>query len=209
MQRRTLLGVLGGATVLGGGGYLGWELFAPERATAENEDRVGGAGESTSADAGGDGSGSDGGGSGSDGGGSGSDGGMDDGTGTDGDAGSGGATVLKRGSFRGKANHECRGTVELARDDAGYFLQFREYEQTQGPDVYCYLTPDPDPDTRADIDAGERIPIDGGADGGEMTKTGTFAQTLPAGVDVDGAMGVGVWCDDFSTPFGAATLEDV
>ncbi|MFC6954326.1 hypothetical protein [Halorubellus litoreus] len=41
MKRRTLLGAVGGVTLLGGG-YLGWELFAPERATVVDEDRVAG-----------------------------------------------------------------------------------------------------------------------------------------------------------------------
>lgn len=119
----------------------------------------------------------------------------------------GGATVLKSGAFEGKAGHRCSGTVELAEDADGLFLQFRDYEQTQGPDVYCYLTPAPDPDTRQEIDAGTRVLIDGGADGGEITKTGTFAQSLPDGVDPEKINGVGIWCDRFSTPFGAATLS--
>lgn len=192
MQRRTLLGALGGVTVLGGG-FLGWELFAPESATAVEEDRVGGSGD------GGDGGGTDSTGT------TAADGTE---TATNDDGGSGSATVLKRGEFVGKANHECSGTVEVAEDDDGAFLQFRDYEQTQGPDVYCYVTPAPDPDTSAEIDAGTKVRIDGGADGGELTKTGTFSQSLPDEVDVDAAMGVGVWCDDFSTPFGATTLED-
>lgn len=193
MQRRTFLGALGGATVLGGG-YVGWELFAPESATEVEDDRVGG----------------------SDGGDGGDDGtqssetmtGESTETATSDGGESGGATVLKRGEFVGKANHECSGTVEVAEDDDGTFLQFRNYEQTQGPDVFCYVTPAADPDTSEEIDAGTKVRIDGGADGGEMTKTGTFSQVLPDEVDVDAAMGVGVWCDDFSTPFGAATLED-
>ena len=119
----------------------------------------------------------------------------------------GDVTVLKTGTFVGKANHRCSGTVELAEDADGYFLQFRDYEQTQGPDVFCYLTPDPDPDTSAEIDAGTRVLVDGGADGGEITKTGTFAQSLSDEIDPAQVQGVGIWCDRFSTPFGAATLS--
>jgi hypothetical protein len=193
MQRRTFLGALGGATVLGGG-YVGWELFAPESATDVEEDRV----NEPDGDDGGDGTRS-------------TETTAPDGTETassDGD-GTGSATLLKRGEFVGKANHECSGTVEVAEDADGTFLQFRNYEQTQGPDVFCYVTPAPDPDTSEEIEAGTKVRIDGGADGGELTKTGTFSQALPDEVDVDAATGVGVWCDDFSTPFGAATLEDV
>jgi hypothetical protein len=162
MKRRTLLGAVGGGVLLGGG-YLGFELFAPERATEVDEDRTGG---------------------------------------RDGDV-----TVLKTGEFVGKANHRCSGRVELARDAEGSFLQFRDYEQTQGPDVFCYLTPDPDPDTSAQVAAGRKVLVDGGADGGELTKTGTFAQRLPDDVDPAAVGGVAVWCDRFSVPFGAATLS--
>ncbi|MFB6303733.1 MAG: DM13 domain-containing protein [Haloferacaceae archaeon] len=119
-----------------------------------------------------------------------------------------GTTVLKAGEFVGKDGHRCTGTAELARDDDGLLLRFVEYDQTQGPDVFCYLTPDPDPDTSAEIEAGRKVPIDGGADGGEMTKTGTFTQRLSADVDPSRVSGVGVWCDAFSVPFGAATLTD-
>lgn len=166
MQRRTFLGMLGGVGLVGGG-YLAFELFAPERATVSDEDRA------------------------------------------NGDSGGNETTVLKRGMFVGKANHRCSGTVELAEDGDGLFLQFRDYDQEQGPDVFCYVTPDGDPDTTAEIQAGTRVLIDGGADGGESTRTGTFAQSLPAGVDAETTNGVGIWCDNFAVPFGAATLSVV
>jgi len=189
MNRRTFLGAAGGVTLLGGG-YLGFELFVPEQATEADEDRTGGA----EATAGGDSDPTE----------------SDGGDSTDGEPGDGDAvTVLKRGEFTGEDGHECSGTVELARDDEGEFLQFRDYEQTQGPGVYCYVTPEPDPDTSAAIDAGTKVLVDGGADGGELTKTGTFAQALPDEADPEAARGVASWCDDFSVPFGAATLEDV
>jgi hypothetical protein len=194
MNRRAFLGAAGGVTLLGGG-YLGFELFAPEQATEVDEDRTGGAGttdsgsaSTTSIEAGGQSSDDEAGGQ---------------------STNDGGVTVLKRGEFVGKDGHECSGTVELARDEDGYFLQFTDYEQTQGPDVYCYVTPAPDPDTSDEIDAGRKVLVDGGADDGELTKTGTFAQSLPDAVDVDAASGVGAWCDDFGVPFGAATLDGV
>lgn len=166
MKRRTLVGAVGGAALLGGG-YVAYEVFAPERATRVEGTRV------------------------------------TDAAGTDGGA---ATAVLKRGGFVGKAGHRCTGTVELVRDPDGLLLQFVEYDQTQGPDVFCYLTPDADPDTGAEIAAGRKVLVDGGADGGEMTKTGTFTQRLPADVDPAATNGVGVWCDAFSVPFGAATL---
>jgi len=161
MKRRTFLGALGGVGVLGGG-YVAFDLFAPEQATRSDE--------SISDD---------------------------------------GVSVLQRGEFVGKDGHRCSGTVELAQDSEGHLLRFREYEQTQGPDVFCYLTPAEDPDTESEVGAGRKVLIDGGADGGEMTRTGTFTQRLPDDVTVDDKRGVAVWCDDFAVPFGAATLEPV
>ena len=116
-------------------------------------------------------------------------------------------TVLKSGTFEGKAGHAVSGRVELVEHDGTHYLRFVDYEQTQGPDVFVYLTPAEDPDTTAEVEAGLRVLVDGGADGGESTKEGTFLQELPANVDPDDYSGVGIWCDRFSTPFGAAALR--
>jgi hypothetical protein len=117
------------------------------------------------------------------------------------------AETLASGQFSGKAGHRCSGRVDLVRDGEDHFLRFVNYEQTQGPDVFVYVCPAPDPDTAGEIAAGTRVLIDGGADGGESTKTGTFVQRLPDGVAVEAIRGVGIWCENFRTPFGAATLE--
>lgn len=117
------------------------------------------------------------------------------------------ATEITEGTFSGKVGHQVSGTVSLEQDDEGYFLRFEDYEQTQGPDVYVYLTPAEDPDTASEISAGRKILIDGGADGGESTKEGTFTQRLPADIDVERYNGVAIWCDRFSVPFGTASLD--
>ncbi|WP_129114822.1 DM13 domain-containing protein [Halegenticoccus tardaugens] len=119
------------------------------------------------------------------------------------------ADALKEGSFVGKDGHRVSGTVTLYRDGDGHFLRFEDYEQTQGPDVFVYVTPAPDPDTSEEIAEGRKVLIDGGADGGESTKVGTFVQRLPEGTDPEGYEGVSIWCDRFAVPFGAATLEPV
>jgi hypothetical protein len=118
-----------------------------------------------------------------------------------------GDEVLKRGTFVGAAGHDVSGTVLLMRDDAGLYLRFENYSQQQGPDVFVYVTPSETPDTTSEIDAGTRVLIDGGADGGESTKEGTFSQRLPEGVTAEAIGGVGIWCDRFATPFGYAELS--
>ncbi|WP_266079945.1 DM13 domain-containing protein [Haladaptatus caseinilyticus] len=119
------------------------------------------------------------------------------------------AEVIKTGAFSGAdAAHSVSGTVTLYQDGDGYFLYFESYQQTQGPDVFVYLTPSENPETETDIAAGTKVRIDGGADGGESTKEGTFIQRLPADFKPGLYNGVSIWCDDFGVPFGSATLSD-
>lgn len=115
--------------------------------------------------------------------------------------------VLKQGSFVGTAGHEVIGTVILAEDEEGLYLRFENYSQTQGPDVYVYVTPASTPDSTQEIREGRKILIDGGADGGESTKEGTFVQRLPDDVSAEDINGIGIWCEGFRTPFGYAELS--
>ena len=115
--------------------------------------------------------------------------------------------VLKRGTFVGTAGHEVSGTVQLLRDGDGLFLRFEAFQQTQGPDVFVYVAPSSTPDTSAEIAAGTKVLIDGGADGGESTKEGNFTQRLPEGIGADEINGIGIWCERFATPFGYADLS--
>lgn len=115
--------------------------------------------------------------------------------------------VLRSGTFSGKAGHSVSGMVKLIKVGDRYYLRFENYRQTQGPDVFLYLTPSDDPDTRDEVYAGVKILVDGGADGGEITKEGNFNQRLPAGIDIAKYGGVAIWCDRFSVPFGSAPLK--
>jgi hypothetical protein len=117
------------------------------------------------------------------------------------------AQVIKTGTFSGTGGHGVSGTVSLLRDGDAYYLRFENYSQTQGPDVFVYLTPAESPEESGEIAAGRKIRIDGGADGGESTKEGTFTQRLPDDVNGSQYSGVGIWCEDFGVPFGSATLQ--
>lgn len=117
-------------------------------------------------------------------------------------------TVLKQGTFEGKTGHHVSGTVKIVRIGNEHYLRFEDYQQTQGPDVFVYVTPGADPDSKSEVKAGLRVLIEGGADGGESTKVGNFHQKLPDGFDPSPYNGVGIWCDRFSVAFGAATLSN-
>lgn len=117
------------------------------------------------------------------------------------------ARVLTTGTFSGAAGHRVSGTVSVVEADGEQYLRFENYSQTQGPDVFVYLTPAGDPTTGSEIEAGRKILVDGGAGGGESTKEGTFTQRLPDDVDPSKYGGVGIWCENFGVPFGSATLR--
>jgi hypothetical protein len=125
------------------------------------------------------------------------------------DGSAGEVEVLKRGEWVGKDGHDVSGTVALVATDDGHALRFRDYQQTQGPDVFIYVTPAEDPDTGDEIAAGTKVLLDGGADDGESTLEGDFTQPLPESVDPATINGVASWCDRFGVPFGAATLSEV
>lgn len=120
--------------------------------------------------------------------------------------GDGSATVLASGEFVGVDGHDVSGRVSLVARDGDRYLQFREYEQTSGPDVFVYVTPTDEPTTSGPVNAGTKVRLDGGEDGGEATKRGTFVQTLPDAVSADDVEGIPVWCEAFGVPFGYADL---
>lgn len=129
-------------------------------------------------------------------------------SGTSNSSGTDGPTVLRSGTFTGDAGHDVSGRVYLLRDEKGLVLQFENYSQQQGPDVYIYVTPARTPDEQSEIDAGRKVLIDGGEDGGESTLEGNFFQRLPDDVEAENINGVSAWCDQFSTPFGHAALTN-
>lgn len=116
------------------------------------------------------------------------------------------ATVLRSGTFQGDTGHHVSGTVELIELNGTHYLRFQDYEQTSGPDVYVYLTEQGDTDDADEVEAGLRVLIDGGRDGGESTKVGNFLQRLPSDFDPARYNGVTIWCDQFNVRFGYAEL---
>lgn len=118
----------------------------------------------------------------------------------------GNVTAVKRGAWTGKENHRASGEISILNVSGAFYLRFEKFDMTPGPDVFLYLTPSADPDTEEEVLAGLKVLIDGGADGGEVTKSGDFNQRLPADFDPSKYSGAAVWCDQFGVPFGAAPL---
>lgn len=120
-----------------------------------------------------------------------------------------GATIVATGAFAGAGDgvHHVSGTAKILRVGESYVLRFEDYDQTQGPDVFVYLTTSAAPSSKSEIESGLRILIQGGAEGGESTKEGSFQQPLPAGFAPEKYHGIAIWCDRFDTLFGRAELS--
>lgn len=117
-----------------------------------------------------------------------------------------GARTLLEGSWGGRAGHSASGHVYLVQNASQAWLRFEGFEMTNGPAVYLYLSMVEEPDSQSEIEGSWRLPLSGGADGGELTKRGDFNQMLPEGFDVSKVRGLGAWCDDFRVPFGVAAM---
>ncbi len=105
----------------------------------------------------------------------------------------------------GRDGHSASGSVRLLEADGKHFLRFENVEQTQGPDVYLYLTKAPDAWGRADHAAAAKILVPQGDDG-QFTARGTFNVEIPSGIDVSEYAGVLTWCDRFGVAFSSAAL---
>ena len=116
--------------------------------------------------------------------------------------------VDRAGSWRdGDAAHKASGTIELVHVDGSPYLRFTDFAMTSGPDVYLYLTPSADPQSKADVETnGVRIPVITEEDrDARLNERGTFFVAIDV-PDLASFQGVAAWCDDFNVLFGNATL---
>ena len=117
-------------------------------------------------------------------------------------------TILATGHFvDGGAGDHASGTILLERGSEGSFLRIENYQQTDGPDVYFYLTESASPSSLSDVvDHGVLIPVPGGASDGQTTLRGSFNVPLPDGLDVSRYHGIAAWCKTYHVLFGSAAL---
>ena len=107
--------------------------------------------------------------------------------------------VARSGTFRGSDEfHFGRGTARLIEVAPGSFVvRLEDFAVRNGPDLYVYLSPNPDGYAESAIELG-RLKAD----------TGNQNYSLPAGVldDPSQAATVVIWCKQFSHLFATATL---
>jgi hypothetical protein len=105
--------------------------------------------------------------------------------------------VTHQGMFAGADDfHFGRGDALLIETSPGmYMLRFEDFSVRNGPDLFVYLTNDPDD-------------VSGGVNLGDLKATdGNFNYDVPAGVDPGSYRYAIVWCREFAVLFASAPLE--
>lgn len=110
-----------------------------------------------------------------------------------------GPVTLATGSFISR-DHATSGEVAIVElADGNRVLTIQDLQTDNGPDLYVYLDDGP-----AD---GDEAAFDDGIDLGRLRgNVGDLVYDIPDSVDLDRVLSVGIWCDRFSSLFGAADL---
>jgi len=108
--------------------------------------------------------------------------------------------AARSGEFQGADEfHFGSGTALLIEAEPGsgsWIVRFEDFSVRNGPDLYVYLSPDPEGY------------VDGAVELGTLRATdGSFNTAVPAGIDVAGIRSVVIWCKAFAVQFAHATLE--
>jgi hypothetical protein len=105
--------------------------------------------------------------------------------------------VIEQGEFQGADDfHFGEGQALLIETEPGkYILRFEDFSVRNGPDLFVYLSPDPEG-------------YDDGAIklGGLKGTDGAFNYDVPEGTDVSQFKSAVIWCDQFSVLFATATF---
>lgn len=107
------------------------------------------------------------------------------------------ARTVSTGSFVGTDEfHFGRGTARIVEVEPGRFhLRLEDFSVRNGPDLYVYLSPEPDAYDPVAVELGRLKATDG-----------AFGYDLPAGTDPATFRSALVWCKQFSHLFAYATL---
>jgi hypothetical protein len=112
-----------------------------------------------------------------------------------------GPVELATGSFVSRNRYTVTGTATTYRlEDGQRLLRLEDFESTNGPDLFVYLTVAGASDDDAALDADF---VDLGVLSGNI---GNQNYVIPAEVDLDRYDSVVIWCRRFTTSFGVADL---
>lgn len=104
------------------------------------------------------------------------------------------------GDFRGTdVFHKGRGTALIIESAANrYTIRLLEFFVTVGPDLFVYLSPDPEDWARTALEVSALRGYEG-----------TFDYDVPAGTDMSEYRSVVIWCKSFSFLFAVAPLTEL
>lgn len=115
-----------------------------------------------------------------------------------------GVTVLTRGKFvDADAFHKGSGVALIAQVNGQRLLRLEEFQVTNGPDLYVYLTAHPKPATREDVHQGF---LNLGRLKGNI---GAQNYEIPVGAELPQFHSVVIYCQRFHVVFATATLGGV
>jgi hypothetical protein len=115
-----------------------------------------------------------------------------------------GPAQLATGSFVSRNRYTVTGTATTYElEDGQRILRLEDFESTNGPDLFVYLTVAGSADDDAALDADF---IDLGVLTGNI---GNQNYAIPDEVDLDRYTSVVIWCRRFTTSFGVADLSQV
>jgi hypothetical protein len=105
--------------------------------------------------------------------------------------------VVAAGEFVGADDfHFGRGQALLIESEPGkYVLRFENFSVRNGPDLFVYLSPNPEGYDEAGINLG-----------GLKGTDGAFNYDVPEGTDVSQFKSAVIWCREFATLFATATF---
>ena len=109
------------------------------------------------------------------------------------------AQVVRQGEFRGADDfHFGEGKALLIESGPGrYTLRFEEFSVRNGPDLFVYLSADPEGDESGALNLGDLKATDG-----------AFNYDIPEGTDVSQFASAMVWCKEFGVLFAVAPLGE-
>lgn len=114
------------------------------------------------------------------------------------------AIPVATGSFTSRSRYTVTGTSSVYDlQDGARVLRLEDFESTNGPDLFVYLTAAGAAEADADLNQDF---VNLGALKGNV---GNQNYKIPAGVDLDTYNTVVIWCRRFTVGFGAADLSPV
>ena len=119
-----------------------------------------------------------------------------------------GAQTYKSGvCVDGDGPHTCEGNISVMEENGSYFLYFEDYDATDGPDVWFYMTVEGNEERTEKVEGEGLLIVTPQTEDGRAEVEGTFSIPLPEDYDPDAWAGLTVWCEDYDLSMGSVSLS--